>query len=910
MLKRGVRHTALLAILLFLSSFQVSFLLAQDQDFSDTIIENIEVRGSRRVPQETVKHYMLTQKNSRFDPQVLRRDFKSIWAQGFFDDLKIELEKGKTGTIVVVWVHEKPMIRDVKYPGLKSLTQTEILDKFKEKKFGLGLETPFDPSKIQRAITILLEMLAEKGRQYAEIKAEFTDSPPNGKIITFLINEGPKVKVAKIDFHGNTVFSDKDLHKSMKYIRPSSFLTTFTGKSTYDKQKLEYCLYANENSVTAKYHQKGYIKLLIDDPKIEVRDVTGVSLFPIPFKTWKGKRVFVDVKLEEGAQFKVGNVNFTGNARFTKEQLLRVFGMQTGDVFNGDLIRKGFDNLKKIYGALGYINWTPIPRQDIDEEQKVVDVVFDFDEGKPYLLRTLEFAGNTTTRDKVLRREVLVAEGGIFNTNLWDISLLRLNQLGFFDKIKTEDAEIKPDSKPNPEFPNYGDVDVTLKVKEKGKNSIGFTGGVSGYGGTFLGINYGTNNFLGFGENLEVVLQGGTRQSAYVFSFTEPYFKDRPLTTGFSVFHRSYSYHEGDTYGYLYAGMVPLGNQLFSQNSTGFTVYGSYPIRPFTRFGLTYSLDRSTTNFSNSDTAAFYSAFQFTDYFTGRGMYEGLVTSKITPMLSFNTVDSPMEPHSGKSYTAAVEFAGLGGAVKFVKPFVQATWFHPVNKRRNTIGTHLTLAHVSGYGGLSAPIYDRFFTGGEDTIRGFDLRMVSPLAEITQKVTVYNVKRDANGNPIIDPSSGGQVTEPVDTYRSFIYPMGGDTQAVLNLEYRIPIMGPVTVAPFFDIGGAWNLRKSQLVISPKAFPGLSMLDTTTNTFIPFPENTPINLAPGSSKLRSSTGLEIQVILPVVNAPFRLIFAYNPMRYDNTFYYPWNATNPYFGWRERAHDIKFTVGRTF
>jgi len=469
MLKRGVCHIVLLAILSLLFPPQFFLLFAQEPDFSDTIIENIEIRGSRRVPQETTKHYMLTQKNSRFDAQILRRDFKSIWAQGFFDDLKIELEKGKTGTIVIIWVHEKPMIRDIKYQGLKSLTTTEILDKFKEKKAGLGLETPFDPSKVQRAITILTEMLAEKGRQYAEIKAEFIDMPPNGKQINFLINEGPKVKVAEINFHGNTIFSDKQLHSSMKYIRPSGFITTFTGKSTYDKQKLEYCLYANEFSVTAKYHQKGYIKLLIDEPKIEVRDVTGTSMFPIPFKTWKGKRVFVDVNMEEGAQFKVGDVNFTGNTRFTKEQLLRVFGMQTGDVFNGDLIRKGFDNLKKIYGALGYINWTPIPRQDIDEEQKVVNVVFDFDEGKPYILRTLEFAGNTTTRDKVMRREVLVSEGGVFNTNLWDISLLRLNQLGFFDKIKTEDAEIKPDSKPNSDYPTFGDVDVTLKVKEKGE---------------------------------------------------------------------------------------------------------------------------------------------------------------------------------------------------------------------------------------------------------------------------------------------------------------------------------------------------------------------------------------------------------------------------------------------------------
>ena len=171
-------------------------------------------------------------------------------------------------------------------------------------------------------------------------------------------------------------------------------------------------------------------------------------------------------------------------------------------------------------------------------------------------------SGNTTTRDKVIRREVMVNEGEFFSTQLMDISLLRLNQLGFFDILKDEDAEQKPDPKasPGPDGPETYWVDVNLKVKEKGKNSIGFTGGVSGYGGSFLGLNYSTNNFMGYGETLDFTLQGGTRQSAYVFSFTEPYFRDRPLTTGFSVFYRRFSYREGDQYGgFLWGGSAGRG---------------------------------------------------------------------------------------------------------------------------------------------------------------------------------------------------------------------------------------------------------------------------------------------------------------------------------------------------------------
>ncbi|MCI0723364.1 MAG: outer membrane protein assembly factor BamA [Acidobacteria bacterium] len=883
--------------------FWEPLVLAQSED----LIENIEIRGTRRVPQDTVRFHVLSQRNMKLDPNLLRRDFKTVWNQGFFDDLKITIEDGKTGKIVIFWVKEKPLIREIKYTGLKSATNTEVLDKFKEKKVGLGIETPFDPTKIQRAIAVLTELLAEKGRQYAEVRYETTEVPPNSKLITFLITEGPKVKVKKIDFHGNTLFSDRELRKSMKYVKQTGLISTFTGKSTFDRNKLEGSL---ELGVRAKYHESGYIKLLIKEPKIDVRDIGGVSLFPIPLKPWKGKRVFIDIDLEEGSQYRVGEVNFTGNTLFTKEVLLRIFGMQQGEVFNGELIRKGFENLKKIYGSRGYINWTPIPRQDIDDETKLVNIVFDFEEGNQYFLRRLDFVGNTTTRDKVIRREVLVNEGEVFSTQLLDVSLLRLNQLGFFDQLKPEDAEQKPGPKPTIEADGKEKywVDVTMKVKEKGKNSIGFTGGVSGVGGNFLGLNYSTNNFMGYGETLDFTVQGGTRQSAYVFSFTEPYFRDRPLTTGFSVFHRRFSFREGDTLGGFF-GAVPLGNELFGQGSTGFSVFASYPIRPFTRFGITYSLDNSSTEFASEQNRTLFSAFQFTDTFTGFGNFTGLLRSKIIPTITYNTVDNPFTPRSGKSLTALVQLTGgpLGGDVKFYQPFVEAKWFKPMNRRRNTLGMRGLFSFVSGFGGLSAPIFDRAFIGGEDSIRGFDIRSLSPLALVSQRTFVQATRRDPTGAPVIDPTTGGTIGNSVPLISSFITPVGGDTQVVYNIEYRIPIVGPVTLAPFFDIGKAWVWRKSQLRIADSAVNNLFKFEN--GSFRPFRGGEQIDLVPGSSKARATTGVELQVVLPVINAPFRLIFGYNPLRFEGIIPRP-EGGFPFLFRDANRREIKFSVGRTF
>ena len=875
-------------------------ILGQQKEF----IENIEVRGTRRVPQETVKFHILSKSDDFLDPVLLRRDFRTVWETGYFDDVRIELEDGERGKIVIFWVTERPMIRSIKYEGLKSVPVTEVLEKYRDEKVGIGIETPFDPTKMQRAITVLTELLAEKGRQYAEISYQAEDVPPNSKMITFLVEEGPKVKVQEINFHGNTIFSDGELRKSMEFIKETGLISTFSGKSKFDRRRLEGSL---EMGVRLNYHKKGYLKLLIKEPRIDIRDMKGFSLFPIPFRRKKGKRVFIDVDLEENDQYRLGDIQFTGNTLFEREILMRVFGMRQGDVFNGDLIRKGFENLKKIYGSRGYINWTPIPRQDIDEVNKVVNIVFDFEEGKQFILRRLDFVGNTTTRDKVIRREILVNEGEFFNTALWDVSVLRLNQLGFFDKLTAEeDAEIKPDPTAGDE--KTGEVDVVLKVIEKGKNSINFSGGTSGFGGTFIGMGYSTNNFMGFGEMLNITAQGGTRMSQYSFSFTEPYLRDRPLTTGFTVYHRRFSYHEADTLGY-FSGMVPLGSKLFSQNSTGFTVSAAYPIRPFTRFGISYGRDKSSTGFNSARNEAFFNAMQPPDRFSGRSSFEGLVRSTVTPSLTYSTVNHPFEPTGGIALSLFLPLTGgpLGGGANVIRPTAEFKWFTPVNKRRNVIGMRGLVSFVSGFGGLQPPVFERQFIGGEDSIRGFDIRLISPLSLTTFETSSAVAVLNPDGSPRIDPITGGPMVRIEPRYVSTFQFVGGDTQVVYNFEYRIPIMGPVTLAPFFDVGRSWVVRTAALTIADNSTAQLVVMED--GVFRPVRAGERVDVIPGTDKWRASTGVELQIIMPIVNAPFRLIFGWNPWRFNELVPNPSGGLPIPIGFEERS-DVKFSIGRTF
>ncbi len=271
--------------------------------------------------------------------------------------------------------------------------------------------------------------------------------------------------------------------------------------------------------------------------------------------------------------------------------------MDVGDPFSTSKLRKGLENMRKAYGDFGYIDFVPEPQIDVVPGTNTLDLTLTADEGKQFFIRRIDFSGNTTTRDKVIRREILLNEGDLFSQRLWDASILRLNQLGYFEVLKENESYTLNRN------PQSNTVDVTLKVKEKGKNSIGLNGGVSGIAGSFLGFNYSTNNFLGLGETLSLSSQLGTRMRDVSLGFTEPYFLDRPLQLGFVVYIREFLYDQGREQSILtgqnltaFYNALGSANVLnYTQKSKGVSVTMSYPIkRSFARWGVSYGYDDST----------------------------------------------------------------------------------------------------------------------------------------------------------------------------------------------------------------------------------------------------------------------------------------------------------------------------
>jgi outer membrane protein insertion porin family len=895
-------------------------------------IEAIEFRGARRVPQDTLKALINTKAGDIFSDDAIRRDFMALWNTGRFDDIRLETEPGRIGLIVRFVVTERRVIRSINYEGIHSVTVSEILDRFKERKVGLSVESQYDPNKIQRAATVLKEYLAERGRQYATVEPQIEQLPPSSLKVTFAVKEGPKVKVGEIKISGNQAFKRRWVIAAMKNLKPygipHSILFEDIFAKTFDQDKLE----EDKERIVQAYRDHGYFTAKTLDETVKIIPKGGRG-WRLPLIKTNSAGIYADltIPVEEGRLYHLHNMTFVGVKLFrTPEVLMKpLFGMTTGDVFSTEKLRKGIENMRKFYGKFGYIDFVPEPSFDVVPNSDQVDLTLTADEGKQFFIRRIDFSGNSTTRDKVIRREILLDEGDIFNSELWDYSILRLNQLGYFEMLKKEDS--LDNIRRNPQS---NTVDITLKVKERGKNSIGLNGGVSGIAGSFMGFNYSTNNFLGLGETLSIDTQLGTRMRSARLGFTEPYFLDRPIQLGFMVYLSRFDFNQGREASILAgSNLIPLYNQLGSQNllnyiqnSHGFSVSASTHLRrSFAQIGITYGFDISSVKTLTTAAGDYFQYINFSGV-AGPNSLTGVRTSHVTPSYSYNTVNHPITPTGGRSLFVSFDFAGsiLGGNVNTLRPTVDAKYFHPAPWHRSHIlALHLMGTSITGYGGRYVPPFSRTFMGGEQDIRGFEIWGITPIAFIPSSgsVNVLNDDGSARTQKVVSNGSivNSNVTMTVPTYQ-LITP-GGDTQLLGNFEYRIPIFGPVILAPFFDAGVDKILRANQLTIEP------SRIGDLNTQFPQAGYNGKVYIAPGTQKMRASTGLELQVMLPVVNAPFRLYFAYNPSVVREYLQppivadrssFPNNATflnsiatyGQAYPFYEKRTMFRFTIGRTF
>jgi len=783
----------------------------EEADPNAPIVERIDISNNQFLQKETFLFYISTKPGDRYDERRLKEDFRRLWDTGFVDDLFIDVRDSPTGGKIVTFrVNERKRIQIVDYRGTKTLTTSSIEDELKKREAGLKIDTFYDLGKARRVETILKEMLAEKGRPFATVRHEAKPVGGSGMQVSFVVDEGPKAKVKHIDFVGNEKFSDKKLRGQMKKIKQHGFwnLTWLLGKTTYTPEKWS-GPEGDQKRLEDFYLNHGYVTASIGSPKVSYIDEKGK-------KPKRGIRL--EIPVSEGDQYRIGEVKFEGMTVFKPELVLPIFKMQTGDVYKESTIRKGFDKLRDAYGAQGYFQWTGRPERKPDAKRKVVDVTLTMDEDKRYYVGKITFTGNTTTRDKVIRREVYLNEGDLFNTEALKVSIRRINQLGYFKPIEGV-PELGPSS--------LGEdrIDVTFKVEEQNRNQFTFGGGVSGLEGTFINASFSTANFLGLGETFQISAQSGRRTKNYQIAITEPYLFDRPITAGFDIFKRKLTYetftnvvgYTDDRSGISFTTGVPIGRKGFNR------LFANYSFQLINIEGLSELLGIDPNAPVTDPTQPVFDPFLFGE--EGRRK-----ESTISPSFVHNTVDNPYTPRSGKKFTFTPQFAGgpLGGSVNYFKPDAEFIWYIP-HFKKTALGIRAEASWIKQYGDTQLlPIYQRFFLGGETQIRGVNIRTVGP-------VTI---------NPVTGQAQA----------------LGGNKFVLFNGEYYFDVGGPLRLLLFFDAGQAYAEKQN------------------------------IDL----KQLRTSTGVELRFIMPVLNVPFRLIYAWNPNR---------DAFQP-------KSTFKFAVGTTF
>jgi len=874
---------------------------APDTTAGSQVLCQPQVIGYRRIPKDSVLARMSSHQGDPYDPATVERDFNSIWNTGYFENVRIERVDTPACVQLVVYVLEKPTIRTIDYTGLNSVTLSDVDERLKKAKVGLTVESQYDPTRVKRAEDVLKDLLSEHGHQFATIRTEVKTIPPSSVGITFRIKEGPTVKVGKIAFDGNNNLSDRILRNAMVNSKPigipHSIILENLFARTFDASKLD----EDTERVRAAYRQRGYFMAETSDPTTHVRDEGGLNWFTLHPST--GKRIDILMPVEEGERYRLGGINFTSvdNKQWNEKALRAQFTQKDGEWFNATQFSKDLENLRKAFGAQGYINMVPNPVPRRDDAKKLVYLDIDIDQGKQFRVSRIEFSGNTVTRDKVIRRELQLEEGQVYSQRAWELSILRLNQLGYFENLKAED-----DTETHQDAEN-GTVELLLKLKEKGKNSIGVNGGISGLSGTFIGLNYQTNNFLGLGETLSANANIGDLSRNLTFGFNEPYLRNKPISLGTQVFTRKFDYNPAKAYSIangVAANESTAQQSLltnYNTSTSGFTVSVSEPLkhlwagRGVSRVGVTYALSRSSVTTFNDNTRNIFQSLAFRSGVQGLNQLDGIVTSTISPDFSYSSLSNPVGPHFGRDLNVSVQIAGAGGNVKYIQPVASFRQFYPMkglrinNEGRNVLGIRLQLAHINGFGGQVAPPTNRIYGGGENDVRGFDIRASSPYTFVPVKVQFNLTNPDGTLVPR-DPTnpSLGNIQIPLPIYR--LASVGGDTQLTANVEYRIPFpnLEQVTFAFFTDFGLTGNTEHGQLLQSAAGTSVLASPLYGCPTFVngacyggvsvPAFGQRILDTVPGTDWVpRLSSGAEIQVLMPIINAPFRLYYAYNPLR---------------------------------
>jgi outer membrane protein insertion porin family len=742
------------AIVVFLLGVVIGIVRAPAQAQENVTLKEVKISGNVRVEDEGIRLHLKNRAGASYDPGIVEQDVKAIFRMGFFDDVRAELS---ADGVLTYAVKEKPYVREIKIQGNSQLGKEKI-----ETALGIVPRSVLDRGKVIEGVEKVRKLYSDQGYVNARVDYVVSTEANNQAVVVLDVLEGARLLIKRISFEGNKTFSESDL-KDLIATKEESILSLLTNRGVLDRDIL-----TNDVAILSNHYlDHGYIDHKFDDPVV-LRARDGLEIV---------------IRVHEGDQYRVGKVEIGGELIEDGKQILKKIKITSGQIFRGSRLREDITSLTDMYTNKGFAFAQVDPVTNVNAQDKNVDIALIVTRGPPVYFNRVLVSGNNKTRDNVVRRELLTTEQELFSGNMVTQSRNALQRTGYFEDVQlTTKKTDQPDT-----------VDLHVDVKEGSTGTFSLGAGYSSGDGFIFNASVAEKNFYGRGQGVSGNFSIGSSRQDFIFSFNEPYWNESRMSLGFDAFNTEREYNA------------------FDERRVGFGVNTSYPLKyaslPF------FGADKRTRALG-SDELPEDSPPTIWDYMRGGVSYDltresisGIdagasqsikdekgtsLTSAVTPGITYDSRDHFFNPTEGAKSAFSVKTAGLGGDNRFLKADLNGRWYYPLLKDPNWGGAYvLSLGGGLGYGigfgktsdSSELPLFERFFLGGMNSVRGFAERSIGP--KETSCVT--------------DNSGTATCTETTDV-------IGGDKSAFFNAEIMFPVMEEYGLrgVAFFDMGNAFN----------------------------------------------------------------------------------------------------------
>lgn len=690
--------------------------------FDPFTVKDIRVDGIQRTEAGTVFSYLPIKVGDTMTDEKAAQAIKALFATGFFKDVRIEIDGG----VVVVAVEERPAIAQIDFVGLKEFDKEQLIKGLKEA--GFAISRSFDRSMLERAEQELKRQYLTRGKYGVAITTTVTPLERNRVSINFSIDEGVAAKIKQINIVGNQSFKEKDLLEVFQLQTPN-WISWYTKNDQYSKQKLS----ADLETLRSFYLNRGFLEFNVES--------TQVSISP------DKKDIYITVSISEGDRYLVSSIKLAGDLILPEEEFRTAMKIKPGDVFSRENLNESTKAISEKLSAKGYAFANVNAAPELDKEKRQVAFTVFVDPGKRAYVRRINIAGNTKTRDEVIRQEMRQMEGGWYDDERVKLSRQRIDKTDYFGEVNVE-------TPPVPGTTDQVDVNVTVTEKSTGNVSVG--AGYSQSEGVILSGAISQSNIFGSGKHVSLQLNTGKINRAIGVGYTNPYFTIDGISQGFDVYHKRV---DPQDLGYVY-----------TTESTGGGIRFGIPIseKQSINFGAAVDYTDFEIDYDDSDTPLQYK--KFSDDFCNSEDSCGNLSIPLTAGWKYDTKDSAINPTRGAYQSLSFEVSP-GGDIKYYKATYQYQRFVSVTKDW-VLMLNGELGYADGLGGQAMPFYKNFYAGGPSSVRGYEAASLGP----------YEIDSDGD-----------------------IVHLGGTERVVFNAELSVPVPGfgadkSLKFGPFFDAG--------------------------------------------------------------------------------------------------------------